>query len=160
MTNCMLQFLLPIVFLIYSQDYRPFLKWRLLHGNEARMLFSRLILVSNHQSIRVSVVDGLELVFKITITALSAVKAWLSFWKWPRMVLSTNRLGTRKIQNGGWTKFLQKIMDIFVDIFHSLPSLRLLFIDRKYDSTFEIDQQNFSERFYWSIYLFQCITAV
>ena len=79
MTNCMLQFLLPIVFLIYSQDYRPFLKWRLLHGNEARMLFSRLILVSNHQSIRVSVVDGLELVFKITITALSAVKAWLSF---------------------------------------------------------------------------------
>ena len=51
-------------------------------------------------------------------------------------------------------------MDIFVDIFHSLPSLRLLFIDRKYDSTFEVDQQNFNQRFYWSIYLFQCITAV
>ena len=39
-------------------------------------------------------------------------------------------------------------MGIFVDVFHSLPSLRLLFIDIKYDSTFEVDQQNFSERFY------------
>ena len=38
-------------------------------------------------------------------------------------------------------------MDIFVDIPHSLPSLRLLFFDRKYDSTFQVDQNNFSERF-------------
>ena len=50
-------------------------------------------------------------------------------------------------------------MDIFVYIFHSLSSLMLFFIDRKYDSTFEVDQQNFSKRFYWSIYFFQCITA-
>ena len=51
-------------------------------------------------------------------------------------------------------------MDIVVDIFHSLSSLKLLFIDRKYDSTFQVDQQNFSERFYWTIYLYQRITAV
>ena len=62
--------------------------------------------------------------------------------------MSPNRLGTRKIQNGGGIKFIQKIMDIFGDIFHSLPSLRLLFIGKKYDYTFEADQQNFSERFY------------
>ena len=41
-----------------------------------------------------------------------------------------------KIQNGGQPEFIQKIMDIFVDFSHSLPSLRLLFIDRRYDSTF------------------------
>ena len=47
-------------------------------------------------------------------------------------------------------KFIQNIMDISVEIFHSLPCLRLLFIDRKYDSIFEVVQQNFSEQFYWS----------
>ena len=74
--------------------------------------------------------------------------------------LSANRLGIRTIQNGGQIKFILKIAEIFVEIFHSLPSLRLLFIDREYDSIFEVDQQNFSERFYWSIYLFEYITAV
>ena len=62
--------------------------------------------------------------------------------------LSANRLGIRTIQNGGQIKFILKIAEIFVEIFHSLPSLRLLFIDREYDSIFEVDQQNFSERFY------------
>ena len=42
-------------------------------------------------------------------------------------------------------------MDIFVEIFHSLPSLRLLFIVRTYDSTFQVDEQNFSDQCYWSI---------
>ena len=41
------------------------------------------------------------------------------------VVLSGNRLGSRKIQTGKQIQFIQKIMDIFVDIFHSLPSLRL-----------------------------------
>ena len=31
------------------------------------------------------------------------------------------------------------MIDFFVDIFHSLPSLRLLFIDIRYDSTFQVD---------------------
>ena len=52
-------------------------------------------------------------------------------------------------------KCIQNIMDISVEIFHSLPCLRLLFIDRKYDSIFEVVQQKFSEQFY----LFQCITT-
>ena len=39
-------------------------------------------------------------------------------------------------------------MDIFMDIFHSLPSLRLLFIVREHDSTFQVDQQNFSDQCY------------
>ena len=41
---------------------------------------------------------------------------------------------------------------IFVDISHfpqfAVATVRLLFIDREYDSIFEIDQQNFSDRFY------------
>ena len=59
--------------------------------------------------------------------SLSAVKAWLSFSKWQRVFLSANRLGTGKIHNCGQIKFIQKMMDIFMDIFHSLPSLKLLF---------------------------------
>ena len=35
-------------------------------------------------------------------------------------------------------KFIQKIVDIFVDICYSLPSLRLLLLDGMYDSTFEV----------------------
>ena len=38
------------------------------------------------------------------------------------IVLSANRLDTRKVQNDEQIKFIQKIMYIFVDIFHSLPS--------------------------------------
>ena len=38
--------------------------------------------------------------------------------------LSANRLGIRTIQNGGQIKFILKIAEIFVEIFHSLPSLR------------------------------------
>ena len=34
--------------------YRPFHKWRLLYGNEARMLFSQWILVSNYQTDMIS----------------------------------------------------------------------------------------------------------
>ena len=49
---------------------------------------------------------------------------------------------------------------MFVNILHSSPSLRLLFIYREHDSIFEVNQQNFRERFH-CIYLFQCIkTAV
>ena len=46
-----------------------------------------------------------------------------SFWKWLRIVLLSNRLGTRKIQNSGQIKIIQKIMDIFVDIFQFTVSL-------------------------------------
>ena len=63
-------------------------------------------------------------------------------------------MATSKIQNGGQIKFIEKIVDIFVNISHSLPSLRLLSIYRGHDTIFEVDQQNVSERFYWSIYLF------
>ena len=41
-------------------------------------------------------------------------------------------------------------MDIFVDIFHSLPSLKLLFIDRMYDSTFQVDHAG---KLQWAILL-------
>ena len=58
--------------------------------------------------------------------SLSSVKAWLSFWKWPRVVLSANRLGTKKIQNGGHIKFIQKIMDIFVDIFPQFTASKVI----------------------------------
>ena len=52
-------------------------------------------------------------------------------------------------------------MDIFVDISPQFTvSIVIVYSDRKYDSTFEVDQQNFSERLYWSIHLFQCITGV
>ena len=31
-------------------SYRPFHEWRLLHGNEARLLFNQSILFSNYQT--------------------------------------------------------------------------------------------------------------
>ena len=41
-----------------------------------------------------------------------------------------------------------------MDILHSLAFLRLLLIDREYDSIFDVDQQNFSKRFYLGINIF------
>lgn len=93
----------------------------------------------------------------VMILLFSAVKAWLSIWKWSCVVLSSKRLDTRNIQIGRQIKFILKIIDIFVDI---LPSLKLLFIHRKYACTFEVDQQYFSGQFYRNNNLFQCITAV
>ena len=52
----------------------------------------------------------------IVFFILSAVKAGSQF----ENSLSDNRLETRKIQNGGEIKFILKIVDIFVDIFHNL----------------------------------------
>ena len=52
----------------------------------------------------------------IVFFILSAVKAGSQF----KNSLSANRLETRKIQNGRQIRFILKIVDIFVDIFHSL----------------------------------------
>ena len=43
-----------------------FHKWRLLHGNEARMLFSQSILVSNYQTDMISYHIISSLVFKVS----------------------------------------------------------------------------------------------
>ena len=47
------------------------------------------------------------------IRLVNSPRLWLSFWKWPRVVKSANRLGTRKIQIGGQIQFIQKIMDTY-----------------------------------------------
>ena len=56
------------------------------------------------------------------------------------VVLSANTLGRRKIQNGGQIKFIQKIMDIFVNMFHSKTVSKVIVYWRKYDSTFQVNQ--------------------
>ena len=79
---------------------------------------------------------------------------WLLMSIWHRAVLVGHCTGNKGIQNGGQSKIIGEIVSVFMDILHSLAFLRLLLIDREYDSIFDVDQQNFSKRFYLGINIF------
>ena len=71
--------------------------------------------------------------------SVNAVKAWLSIWKWLRVVLLAN-VGNKgclgKIINSKlWTNLnTEKIVDVSWTFPTSLPSLQLFFLDREYGS--------------------------